>query len=298
MLDKVSVIMTCFNHEKYIEEAILSVIHQSYDNWELLIWDDSPGKCTWEIIERFQKQYPTKIKARHHKENKGIIRNMKFLINHSNAQYIAVLEWDDYWNNEYLREKMNLFSDNKVKLVYNDLDIVDWCSKVLRTNFLKKRWINKFYKWETFEMEEVFKSFNIPYFSWSTIMFRKSLLSDISIEVPGLSPYNIISDYNFFMMVWVKYGVFGLEEGLTYYRVHNSNLSWNEGVFTLIPELCRLFSYYKTVGFISNEQRKYVTTRYLLVLMYETLKKLIKTSVKYSAINFWKYAFLKLKNLF
>ena len=52
-MPKVSIILTSFNHEKYLREAIDSVLNQSFKDFELIIWDDASADGSWEIIKSY-----------------------------------------------------------------------------------------------------------------------------------------------------------------------------------------------------------------------------------------------------
>jgi len=65
----ISIIITAYNHEKFIAETIQSILNQTFQNFEILIGDDSPNNDTWSVIESYVKQYPDKIHARHHEES-------------------------------------------------------------------------------------------------------------------------------------------------------------------------------------------------------------------------------------
>jgi glycosyltransferase involved in cell wall biosynthesis len=93
-MPKVSIITTTYKHQDFIAHTIKSVLSQTYTDRELLIGDDSPDDTTWEIIQEYIDKYPDKIKARHHKPNKGIVDNMNFLIDQADSQseYISFLE--------------------------------------------------------------------------------------------------------------------------------------------------------------------------------------------------------------
>ncbi len=95
---KVSVMMVTYNHEKYIEKAILSVLNQNVDfRYELLIGEDCSTDHTRDIVEKYQKMYPEIIKLIKHNKNIGALKNEADLRKRCQGQYIAVLEGDDYW---------------------------------------------------------------------------------------------------------------------------------------------------------------------------------------------------------
>lgn len=56
MSSKVSVVMPCYNAEKYISEAIDSILHQTYSNWELIIVDDASTDRSAELIQAYVRR--------------------------------------------------------------------------------------------------------------------------------------------------------------------------------------------------------------------------------------------------
>lgn len=97
---KVSVMMVTYNHEKYLEQAILSVIGQNTDfKYELLIGEDCSTDRTREIARKYQKMYPEVIKLVVHNKNIGALKNEADLRRRCKGEYVAVLEGDDYWTN-------------------------------------------------------------------------------------------------------------------------------------------------------------------------------------------------------
>lgn len=97
MLPKVSVWMITYNHEKYIEQAVESVMMQDYPNLELVIGEDYSTDRTREILLNLRDKYPDKIKLILHKENVGMIKNEIITRNECDGEYIAYLDGDDYW---------------------------------------------------------------------------------------------------------------------------------------------------------------------------------------------------------
>ncbi len=57
----ISVITIFYNAEKFIDEAIKSVIYQTYDNWELLLVDDGSSDSSSEIAKSYAESYPEKV---------------------------------------------------------------------------------------------------------------------------------------------------------------------------------------------------------------------------------------------
>lgn len=112
---KVIVCMLTYNHGKFISEAIESVLNQKTNfEYKLLICNDSSTDNTKEIIEKYCSIHGDKIIAVHNKKNLGITRNAKQLYSlaiNTGAEYIATLEGDDYWTDQFKLQTQVDFSD-------------------------------------------------------------------------------------------------------------------------------------------------------------------------------------------
>lgn len=108
MVPAVSVCMISFNHEDFIEEAILSIIKQKTTfPFELIISDDASIDTTNEKILKVTKDFPEHISLKYVKQNPnlGMYPNFEFAINASSGKYIAICEGDDYWIDELKLQK-------------------------------------------------------------------------------------------------------------------------------------------------------------------------------------------------
>lgn len=92
-MPKVSVILTSYNHEKYVREAISSVLEQSYGDYELIIWDDCSSDGSWEIIRSFEDR---RIVAYRNETNLGG-GNVNRALEIASGEYIAIHHSDDVW---------------------------------------------------------------------------------------------------------------------------------------------------------------------------------------------------------
>ena len=95
MADKllISVIMAAYNSERFIGEAIASVIHQTYENWELIIVDDCSTDNTATEIKKYTDKRIIYLK---NDENKGAAYSRNRAINAANGEFLAILDADDY----------------------------------------------------------------------------------------------------------------------------------------------------------------------------------------------------------
>lgn len=94
----VSISMLTYNHEKYIEQAIQSVVMQKTNfEYHLIIGEDCSNDMTRKIVIDYARRYPEKIIAILHDKNIGMKKNVLAIRRFLNGKYIAVLEGDDYW---------------------------------------------------------------------------------------------------------------------------------------------------------------------------------------------------------
>lgn len=108
-MPKVSVILTSFNHAKYLREAIDSALNQTFTDFELIIWDDASSDDSWEIIQSYEDP---RIKAfRNDVQRRGIYGINKAISEVAQGEYIAIHHSDDVWEPEKL-EKQVAFLDS------------------------------------------------------------------------------------------------------------------------------------------------------------------------------------------
>ncbi len=108
----VSVCMLTYFHEKYLREAIESVLAQkTHYTYEIVICDDCSKDKTPEIIKEYEDRYPGKIRGHINNENIGIPRNIYQARCMCKGRYIVALSGDDYWIDEEKIEKEASFLD-------------------------------------------------------------------------------------------------------------------------------------------------------------------------------------------
>src|ERR1700749_4411087 len=91
----VTVVIACYNHEKYIRQSIESVINQTYKNISFYVIDDGSKDKSFEIIEELSKKYGF-VAIR--QENKGLCATINYSIKeYARGKYISFLASDDYW---------------------------------------------------------------------------------------------------------------------------------------------------------------------------------------------------------
>jgi glycosyltransferase involved in cell wall biosynthesis len=114
-------IMIFLNAEPFIEEAIESVLAQSYDAWELLLVDDGSSDRSTEIALRYAKRRPEKVRYLEHSahENRGISASQNLGISEAKGEYIAFLDADDVWMPRKLEEQVAVLNSHpEAAMVY------------------------------------------------------------------------------------------------------------------------------------------------------------------------------------
>ncbi len=111
----VSVCLITYNHEKYIRQAIDSILMQIVNfQWELIIADDFSKDKTRDIILEYKEKYPDFIKLIFQEKNVGAAQNWIDLITTPKSKYIAYIEGDDYWTDTLkLQKQFDFLETNK-----------------------------------------------------------------------------------------------------------------------------------------------------------------------------------------
>lgn len=116
--DLVSIIMPAYNAEKYIEEAIQSVLKQTYTNWELIIVNDSSVDDTEKIIKKYKEQ-DKRIKLYSLPKNQGVANARNTALQNAVGRYIAFLDSDDMWLPEKLEKQIGFMKINNYVFTYH-----------------------------------------------------------------------------------------------------------------------------------------------------------------------------------
>lgn len=130
---KFSFIMAAYNAEKYINEAIKSVLKQTYENWELVIVNDGSTDCTGDIIEEYAQSDP-RIKVIHQKNSGTAAAARNTALKYITGDYIQMLDADDlvkedllYTYNQKLQEyEFDILVPNCICFENNNLEEIFW----------------------------------------------------------------------------------------------------------------------------------------------------------------------------
>jgi glycosyltransferase involved in cell wall biosynthesis len=116
----VSIIMNCFNGEKYLREAINSVYAQTYRNWEIVFWDN----CSTDHSAEIASSYDTKLKYYLAKETTPLYDARNRAIEKCQGEVVAFLDCDDLWLEDKLEKQIMLYNAG-AKFVYGAFELID-----------------------------------------------------------------------------------------------------------------------------------------------------------------------------
>jgi alpha-1,3-rhamnosyltransferase len=131
-LPLVSVIIPAYNHEKYVQETIVSIIEQTYKNIELIIIDDGSKDSTWQKILEMQDNCKKRFVSIDFstQENSGTCLTLNHLIEKTQGEYVYIIASDDKAAREAIEIEYTFLSENPdYALVVGANDIIDADSK-------------------------------------------------------------------------------------------------------------------------------------------------------------------------
>ena len=205
---KVSIIMNCFNGEKYLEESIRSAINQTYTNWEIIFWDNLSQDNSKDIFMSFKDSRLFYYQAEKHTP---LYEARNMAINKANGSILAFLDVDDYWKENKLEEQVPLFADSSVGFA---------CSNYKVQHDLKNK------SWVVFKKDipSGFVTDNLlaSYFiGLLTLMIRKEAYDSLEY---GFDPlFNIMGDLDMTIRLSMEWKLGTSQKVLAVCRKHGNN---------------------------------------------------------------------------
>ncbi|WP_295200231.1 glycosyltransferase [uncultured Chryseobacterium sp.] len=253
---KVSIYMITYNQEKHIEESIESVVNQKTSfNYKLFIGEDCSTDNTRKICIKLKEKYPDKIHLILNEHNLGATRNAKNIFNlcfESGADYIALIEGDDYWTDPLKLQKQIDFLENnpEYSISFHKVKEVSTSGEEQYTV------LNSPETEQTLTIEDLAKGNCIH---TPSVVFRKNM------EIlPEWLPYSPIGDYPLHMLN-AEFGLIKyFPEEMAAYRIGDGMWSSQTRAFQLVNTLFALkllithFKQNKNVKKILSEQSNFL----------------------------------------
>ena len=210
----VSVIVNCFNGERYLKEALNSILNQTYKDWEVIFWDNQSSDNSAKIFNSYKdkrfKYFYAPIHTLLYKARNEAIKK-------ATGEIIAFLDVDDWWSEDKLEKQIPLFDDSKIGLVYSNLYLFYENTKkkeIYKNKILKKGYITL----------ELLKDYNIGILS---VLIRKTAYNSV---VGFNNQYEFSGDFDFIIRLSVKWRIDCIQEPLAYYRIHSNNFTFINNV--------------------------------------------------------------------
>ena len=126
----VSIIMNCFNGEHYLDDALKSVLDQTYKNWELIFWDNKSADNSRNVFKKFNDSHFKYFLSEKHTT---LYEARNSAIQKAQGEFLAFLDTDDIWLKDKLKKQIPLFEDNSVGLVYGNFWLFN------KSNIIRKK---------------------------------------------------------------------------------------------------------------------------------------------------------------
>ena len=207
----VSVIINCYNGEKYLKEAIDSILAQTYHNWEVIIWDNQSTDKTAEIVRQYNDDRIGYYYAQDH-VMLGVARNQA--MSKAKGEFITFLDYDDVWLPSFLDKIISTFGDNGEEYAFVYSNYFNWIesTELIVNNQDNHSAIKGFY--------DLLASYSI---GMSAVVIKSSILKQM--KVTFNSDYQLIEDYEFFLKLAYHQKAYYIADPLMKYRMHSGSLT-------------------------------------------------------------------------
>jgi len=207
----VSVIMNCYNGEKFLKEAIESVLIQTYQNFEIIFFDNASTDKSTQIALFYDKR----LKYFRSEINVTLGEARNLAIEKCKGDYITFLDVDDLWYKDKLIQQIDYFENHKIGLVYSLASIINSDGLILNTPI-----INSNTNSSRISFGGLFENYDVIL---SSAMISAKALSSINGSFDNLLEY--AEEYDLFMRICSKFDAVRVEKVLTSYRTHKDQVS-------------------------------------------------------------------------
>lgn len=204
---KVSILMTVYNHQKYIFQSIKSILDQNFKNFEFIIIDNGSTDKSKTIVQKFKSK---KIRFFKLKKNIGRTNCLNYGLKKCRGEFIAIQDSDDISKKNRILFQLNYLKKNpKVGLVGSNFNVIDRKGKILKKTTIDLNLIN--------DPRAIIHSNIIGH---STVMYRKNLIK-FTRGYPKQFLY--AQDYAFYLKIFTKYNIKLINKNLVLIRQSHSD---------------------------------------------------------------------------
>ena len=207
----ISIIINCFNGQKYLEECLNSVKNQDYENYEVIFWDNNSSDDSRIIFQSFSDK---RFKYFNDYEHVNLYHARNKALKKTKGKFITFLDVDDLWYPFKLSKQIKTFKDNPdYGFCYSNFQYLDE-----NKNQLKKA--IKYNLPSGYLQNYLLKKYNVCI---STLMFKKEIALENKLEFNH--NFKMIGDLDFVLkFAGVAKGI-GINKNMVIYRRHEKNLT-------------------------------------------------------------------------
>jgi glycosyltransferase involved in cell wall biosynthesis len=243
----ISIIINCYNGERYLKNSIQSVLNQSYNNWELIFWDNKSTDSSKKIALSYKDK---RVKYFFSKKFTGLYQARNLAIRKAKGEFICFLDTDDWWVKNKLLEQVKLIKKkNDISFIYSNFYIYNQKKKIKLLRSIKKLPSGKI-------TQHLLNNYQIGIL---TVMIKKKYFNKKKFN----KKYSIIGDFDYFINLSIKNKMYYHDKPLAYYRIHQKNFSNNHNIY--INEWSR---------WLTDNSRKFKKLGYSLNQIYINMFKL------------------------
>ncbi|MDR0734116.1 MAG: glycosyltransferase [Elusimicrobiota bacterium] len=223
---EITVIIPCYNCERYLAETLNSLLAQTNEKWRALVFDDGSADGSLAIAQSFADN-DARIKILRHAGgvNKGLAQTIKAAFAHVKTPYVAFLECDDIWQPDYLAAKTAALRANAdAKIIFNDVELFGTPARARKLNIYYKavklylQLLNPFK--QNYNLVFPLFLFN-PIPTFSCVLARAELLKKLNFN-PPFAPW---LDRWLWLQLCFKNRFYFVDKKLTRWRLHDKSLT-------------------------------------------------------------------------
>jgi glycosyltransferase involved in cell wall biosynthesis len=214
----ISVVLTTYNHQKYVGDAIQSVLNQTFEDFELIIVNDGSTDQTDKIIRKFNDSRINYI----FQQNQGTAFALNQAILASKGKYIVNIDSDDLCYHKRLEKQYNFISNSEYKIIFSQADLIDEDGNMLDNDD------DSLFNFNNRERAKMLRYFfeHHNYLCASSFMAEKYILLEAKLFCLTLIQ---LSDFDMWIKLLKKYELFIMPEKLVKYRFRSNkaNITFN-----------------------------------------------------------------------
>ncbi|NTU41939.1 MAG: glycosyltransferase family 2 protein [Nitrospirales bacterium] len=235
MSSLLSIIVPCYNHERYIRACLESIQAQGIDNYEVIILNDRSTDNTGEVVCSFLSETKDpRFLYYENQENLGATRNFNKGLAMAKGEYIAFIAGDDYWDRSFLLTLMDIVKNEWVDYAFCQTSLVNDDGSELSVTPGDDLLLDD-------SQAIYFAMLRGNIMGGHSVIFQKDVISRSG---PFDTDFPYLSDWEFFLRMTRDFQGVYLKEKLAYYRIHGGNMAFRQFAGDVFQEWARLLDTY------------------------------------------------------